>query len=60
MSCPRCGQSLTLTLPERPSSAPFCSERCRLLDLGAWHDEAYRVAGSAFAGDSEADLYPET
>ncbi len=22
---------------------PFCSERCRLLDLGAWSSEAYRI-----------------
>lgn len=22
---------------------PFCSKRCRLLDLGAWLDERYRV-----------------
>jgi endogenous inhibitor of DNA gyrase (YacG/DUF329 family) len=24
---------------------PFCSDRCRLLDLGKWVDEAYRVPG---------------
>ncbi len=24
---------------------PFCSERCRLLDLGKWLDEAYRIPG---------------
>jgi hypothetical protein len=24
---------------------PFCSERCRLTDLGAWAAESYRVAG---------------
>ena len=22
---------------------PFCSERCRLIDLGAWANESYRV-----------------
>jgi endogenous inhibitor of DNA gyrase (YacG/DUF329 family) len=22
---------------------PFCSERCRMIDLGAWASEAYRV-----------------
>jgi uncharacterized protein len=22
---------------------PFCSERCKTLDLGAWASEAYRV-----------------
>jgi len=24
---------------------PFCSERCRLIDLGAWVDESYRIPG---------------
>jgi endogenous inhibitor of DNA gyrase (YacG/DUF329 family) len=22
---------------------PFCSERCRMIDLGAWANEAYRI-----------------
>ena len=25
---------------------PFCSERCRMLDLGAWLDEDYVIASS--------------
>jgi len=24
---------------------PFCSERCRLIDLGRWASEEYRLAG---------------
>jgi len=24
---------------------PFCSERCRLMDLGKWASETYRIAG---------------
>jgi hypothetical protein len=24
---------------------PFCSETCRLIDLGVWLDERYRIAG---------------
>jgi hypothetical protein len=24
---------------------PFCCERCRLIDLGAWAEESYRVPG---------------
>lgn len=31
---------------------PFCSERCRNVDLGKWFDEDYRVAGE-FAPDPE-------
>lgn len=35
---------------------PFCSERCKLLDLGAWANEAYRVTG---ASREVADATPE-
>jgi endogenous inhibitor of DNA gyrase (YacG/DUF329 family) len=39
--CPRCG---TLS-PYAPDNKwrPFCSERCRLIDLGQWASEGYRV-----------------
>ncbi len=37
--CPRCRQVLA---PGADHSAfPFCTERCRLIDLGAWMDEAH-------------------
>jgi endogenous inhibitor of DNA gyrase (YacG/DUF329 family) len=29
--------------PVDPEWQPFCSERCRLMDLGRWLDEGYRV-----------------
>jgi endogenous inhibitor of DNA gyrase (YacG/DUF329 family) len=32
---------------------PFCSDRCRLLDLGKWLGEDYRIAGDR-AGDGAA------
>ncbi len=36
---------------------PFCGERCRLLDLGNWADERYRIAGEPVSPDvdDEAD-----
>jgi len=35
---------------------PFCSERCRLVDLGCWVDEDYRIAGDpAPVTDDESD-----
>ena len=39
--CPTCGKSVAWT----PANAcrPFCSERCKLIDLGAWAAERYRV-----------------
>ena len=44
LRCPQCRQP---TNWEGNEFRPFCSERCRLLDLGAWADESYRVTGSA-------------
>jgi endogenous inhibitor of DNA gyrase (YacG/DUF329 family) len=31
--------------PAVPEWRPFCSERCRLLDLARWVDGRYRIAG---------------
>lgn len=28
---------------------PFCSDRCKLIDLGSWLDEEYRIEESAGA-----------
>jgi endogenous inhibitor of DNA gyrase (YacG/DUF329 family) len=41
VSCPRCGTPVEW----KPESLyrPFCSERCKLIDLGAWATERYRV-----------------
>jgi endogenous inhibitor of DNA gyrase (YacG/DUF329 family) len=39
--CPNCGKSVPWT---RDSLwRPFCSERCRLIDLGEWLDERRRI-----------------
>jgi hypothetical protein len=32
---------------------PFCSERCRMVDLGNWASERYRVAGAPPGDDDE-------
>lgn len=39
--CPRCKATVTWSedFPERP----FCSARCKLLDLGAWLAEEHRL-----------------
>ena len=39
--CPQCGGE-SLWSPEN-KYRPFCSERCKLIDLGAWASESYRV-----------------
>jgi uncharacterized protein len=39
--CPSCGKSVEWT--EANAFLPFCSERCKTIDLGAWAAERYRV-----------------
>lgn len=38
--CLRCG---TPTTWENNEFRPFCSERCKLIDLGAWASEDYKL-----------------
>jgi uncharacterized protein len=33
--------------PVAPAFRPFCSERCKLLDLAKWVDGDYRIPGAA-------------
>jgi endogenous inhibitor of DNA gyrase (YacG/DUF329 family) len=42
MKCPICKKEVPFTGPDMP----FCSARCRLLDLGKWADEQYRIPAS--------------
>jgi hypothetical protein len=39
--CPRCGGPSAFSGDNE--WRPFCSERCKLIDLGAWATESYRV-----------------
>lgn len=44
VACPTCRQP-ALFAPEN-RWRPFCSERCRGMDLGAWASEDYRMAAT--------------
>ena len=43
IKCPQCKKPVSWQ--ENPCR-PFCSERCRLIDLGQWADESYRIKGA--------------
>lgn len=51
MKCPICKQEVKPGHPE----FPFCSERCRLLDLGNWASEKYVVSEPIFDEDERSD-----
>jgi len=51
VACPTCGAG-ALFAPEN-RWRPFCSERCRLIDLGAWAHEAYRIPAKPDESEDE-------
>lgn len=53
VSCPTCGKPVIWT-SETPWR-PFCSERCKLIDLGSWFDESNRIPGESAAQAVEND-----
>ncbi|MFS4459455.1 DNA gyrase inhibitor YacG [Bdellovibrio sp. HCB2-146] len=58
--CPQCGR-LTVYSTEN-KFRPFCSERCKLIDLGAWADGSYKIPVSPSSSDplsSPEDIYDE-
>lgn len=57
VKCPQCGR-LTVYSPEN-AFRPFCSERCRLLDLGQWADETYRIPIDQSSPSSELEISEE-
>ena len=50
--CPRCGVQIDADETKKlPENFPFCSGRCRLIDLGKWFAEEYRIAGRPAPGE---------
>jgi endogenous inhibitor of DNA gyrase (YacG/DUF329 family) len=50
--CPICGK------PVEPAFRPFCSDRCKRVDLNRWLSEAYRVPDRPGTDDDEAETAP--
>ncbi|TPW14201.1 MAG: hypothetical protein FD130_1422 [Halothiobacillaceae bacterium] len=55
VQCPTC-QTLVTWTPEA-RYRPFCSHRCRLIDLGQWADESHRIAGEELPPSPSAEPY---
>jgi len=50
VACPACGKP-SVFAPENPWR-PFCSERCRMTDLGGWASESYKIPAKPADDDS--------
>ena len=44
--CLTCKKKFSYESVESCEHFPFCSKRCKLIDLGAWFDEKYMIPGS--------------
>ena len=53
MRCPICKKDVAFNDPEMP----FCSKRCRLVDLANWSDEKYKI--STPTHQSEFSIVPD-
>lgn len=49
--CPQCGKEVVWCSDSR--YRPFCSERCKLIDLGQWAAEDYRIPLDENGADQE-------
>ena len=49
--CPVCKN---ITTWEENPFRPFCSERCKLIDLGAWASDEYRIPGKPASETDQA------
>ena len=61
IKCPKCKKEVDW---EGNEWRPFCSERCKMVDLGAWVSEIYSIEGDALEdsghdvdADSDEDGY---
>lgn len=54
--CPVCDKTVGMPVKDtsgRPGFFPFCSQRCKLLDLGAWLDAEYKIVSGSSLQDPE-------
>lgn len=55
ISCPTCGTENTWRLEN--SFKPFCSDRCKLIDLGEWAKETRKIPGNPLAQDLAISIH---
>ena len=55
IKCRNCGKELIYNVISDISTFPFCSERCKLVDLGLWFDEERRIEEPTTSDQPEND-----
>jgi len=57
--CPICGKGFQYESVTAAPDFPFCSERCKLVDLGHWLQGRYAIPGSQEEDASDSDKKDE-
>jgi len=55
VKCPSCKKPVEFGTPD----FPFCSERCRLIDLGRWADEEFKIPAESGPPESRPNELPD-
>jgi endogenous inhibitor of DNA gyrase (YacG/DUF329 family) len=56
VDCPTCGKKVEWA--EQSKFRPFCSNRCKQIDLGAWAEEKYSIPAVSVPDESESSIKP--
>jgi len=56
VDCPTCGTKVEWS--ENSKFRPFCSDRCKQIDLGAWAEEKYVIPAAARPEELEDSPLP--
>lgn len=54
VSCPTCQKEILWE--QKNQSKPFCSARCKLIDLGEWASEENKIPGDSIHAESDFDF----
>ncbi len=55
VNCPECSKDVPWQ--EEQQWKPFCSERCKLIDLGEWATEGHKIAGESVEVETDIDQH---
>ncbi|AOE50454.1 DNA gyrase inhibitor YacG [Kangiella sediminilitoris] len=57
VKCPTCSEAVAWT--KSNDYKPFCSKRCKLIDLGEWASESHKIAGQTLDPHTVSELAKE-
>ena len=55
LTCPTCQKKFDAPDGEKLKEFPFCSDICRMADLGRWFNEEYYIPGERASIEEEED-----